>query len=50
MQALSISSTYVQHVKNEVHIKHESSLAVVKHDTNIQKVKVEDESIIECEC
>lgn len=41
MQTLSISSTHVQHVKNEVHIKHESSLAVVK-----QEVKVEDESII----
>ena len=46
MQALSISCAYVQHVKNEVHIKHESSLAVVKHDTNLPKVKVEDESIV----
>ena len=51
MQALSISSAYVQHVKNEVRVKHEPSLAVVKQeDTNIQKVKVEDESNIECEC
>ena len=45
MQALSISSAHVQHVKNEVYIKHESSLAVVK-----QEVKVEDENIFECEC
>ncbi len=51
MQALSISSAYVEHavhvkheanVKNEVHMKHE----LKQEDTNLPKIKVEEMSII----